>query len=136
MIPELKVLVFAGLLQGLQFVLMAIPANLELGPGKTMSPRDNARLGKPIADLLSPKVGRLYRALNNHFEGLILFTLAVVVLVLGDRTTAFSAICAWTYLTARVLYIPAYYFGWVPWRSFIWLVGFLATMLMLLSTFI
>ena len=37
------------------------------------------------------------------------------------------------YGAARVLYIPAYYFGWVPWRSLIWAVGFLATTLMLLA---
>ncbi|MEO1640117.1 MAG: MAPEG family protein, partial [Pseudomonadota bacterium] len=131
MTPELTVLALAGLLQGIQFVLMSIPANLELGPGKTASPRDPERLGKPVQELLSQKTGRLYRALNNHFEGLILFTLAVVVVTLGDKGTGLTAACAWAYLGARILYIPAYYFGWAPWRSLIWFVGFLATMLMI-----
>ena len=136
MTPELTVLALAGLLQGIQFVLMSVPANLELGPGKTASPRDPARLGKPVQDLLSVKTGRLYRALNNHFEGLILFTLAVVVVTLGDRATGLTAVCAWMYLGARILYIPAYYFGWAPWRSLIWFVGFVATMLMIMSALI
>ncbi len=131
MTPELKVLALAGLLQGLQFVLMSVPANIELGPGKTTSPRDPERLGKPLIEQVSVKTGRLFRAMNNHFEALILFSIAVLVTVLGDATTGFSATCAWVYLGARVLYIPAYYFGLAPWRSLIWLVGFLATMAML-----
>ena len=136
MTTELTVLALAGLLQGLQFVLMAVPANLELGPGKTASPRDPERLSKPLMEQVSTGTGRLYRALNNHFEGLILFTLAVVVVTLGDKGTGLTAVCAWTYLGARILYIPAYYFGWAPWRSLIWFVGFLSTMLMILSALI
>ena len=136
MTPELTVLALAGLLQGVQFALMSIPANLELGPAKTMSPRDPDRLGKPLIEQVSVKTGRLFRALNNHFEALILFTIAVVVITLGDKGTGFSAACAWTYLGARVLYVPAYYFGLTPWRSMIWFVGFLSTMLMILSALI
>jgi uncharacterized MAPEG superfamily protein len=115
---------------------MAIPANIELGPGKTASPRDHSRLGKPMVELVSDKTGRLIRAMNNHFEALILFTIAVVVVSLGDKGTGFSAICAWIYLAARILYIPAYYFGWAPWRSIIWFAGFTSTMLMILSALI
>ncbi len=133
MTPELKVLAFAGLLQCVQFALMSISANIDVGPKRTMSPRDVDRLGKPLSELLSPKPARLYRAFNNHFEGLIMFTLAVVVVVLGDRTSTLTAACAWTYLGARILYVPAYYFGLSPWRSLIWFVGFGATVLMLLS---
>ena len=137
MTPELTVLALAGLLQGLQFVLMSIPANIELGPGKTASPRDASRLGgKRLEELVSDKTGRLFRAMNNHFEALILFTLAVVVVTLGDKGTGLTAACAWTYLGARILYIPAYYFGWAPWRSLIWFVGFLATMLMIVSALV
>lgn len=136
MTPELTVLALAALLQGVQFCLMAVPANLEVGPGKTLSPRDPARLGGDLKDLVSPKTGRLIRAMNNHFEALILFTIAVVVVTLGDKSTAFTTTCAYTYLAARILYVPAYYFGLVPWRSLIWFVGFLATMFMIIATLI
>ncbi len=134
MTTELTVLALAGLLQALQFILVSVRANMELPAGKTMGPRDPDRLGKPLFEQVSPHTGRLYRALNNHFEGLILFTLAVVVVTLGDKGTGLSAGCAWIYLGARVLYVPAYYFGLTPWRSIIWLAGFLATILMILST--
>ena len=136
MTPELTVLALALLLQGLQFVAMSVPANIEVGPGKTSSPRDRDRLGGAVEDLLSTKTARLYRAFNNHFEGLILFTGAVVVVTLSGQSTAFTTGCAWAYLGARILYVPAYYFGWRPWRSLIWLVGFLATMAMVLAALI
>ncbi len=136
MTPELTVLALAALLQGVQFTLMAVPTNLEVGVGKTLSPRDTGRLGKPLIEQVSDKTGRLIRAMNNHFEALILFTIAVVVISLGDKNTGFSAACAWTYLGARILYIPAYYFGLTPWRSLIWFVGFLSTMLMIVSALI
>lgn len=136
MTPELTVLALAGLLQAVQFVLVSVTANLELGTAKTMSPRDPHRLGKPLVEQLSPQSGRIYRALNNHFEGLILFTLAVVVVTLSGQSSGFTAACAWAYLVARVLYVPAYAFGLVPWRSVIWMVGFLATVAMILAALI
>ena len=136
MTPELTALALAGLLQFVQYVLMAVPANLELGTAKTLSPRDPQTLGQPIQNQLSPVTGRLLRALNNHFEALILFTLAVTVTTLSNQSTPFTAACAWVYLAARVLYIPAYAMGLVPWRSLIWLVGFTATMAMIVAAVI
>ncbi len=133
MTPELTALTLAGLLQVVQYALMSIPANLELGPGKTLGPRDPQRLGKPLIEQVSPRTGRLFRALDNHFEGLILFTLAVVVVTLSGQSNALTAACGWIYLAARVLYVPAYAFGLVPWRSLIWMTGFAATTVMLLA---
>ena len=133
MTPELTALALAGLLQVVQYVLMAVPANLELGTAKTASPRDRDRLGGDLMDQVSPRTARLYRAMNNHFEGLILFTLAVVVVTMSAQSTPLTAACGWTYLSARILYIPAYAFGWSPWRSLIWAVGFSATVLMILA---
>lgn len=134
--PELTVLTLAALLQVVQFALMAIPANLEVGPAKTASARDRDRLGGSVEDLLSNKTARLYRAFNNHFEALILFTIAVTVITLANQSTPFTTACAWTYLGARVLYIPAYYFGWRPWRSLIWFMGLFATTFMLIAALI
>ena len=82
MTPELTALALAGLLQDIQYVLMSVPAKLELGVAKTAGPRDPDRLGKPLVEQVSPRTGRLFRALDNQFEGLILFSLAVVVVTL------------------------------------------------------
>lgn len=136
MSTELTVLALAALLQAVQFALMSVTANLDLGLKKTMSPRDESRLGGPLSSQLSDKPARIYRALNNHFEALILFTIAVVVVTLSDQSDAITRVLAWTYLVARIAYVPAYYFGLSPWRSVIWFVGFLSTLAMILAALI
>ncbi len=131
MTPELTALTLAGLLQMVQFIFFAVPANLELGTRYTSGPRD-----RPPERPLSTLTGRLQRAMNNHFEGLILFTLAVVVVTLSGQSSSFTAACGFAYLAARLLYIPAYAFGWNPWRSAIWAVGWFATLAMMLAALI
>lgn len=129
MTTELTVLALAGLLQAVQFAAFSIAANLQVGPKVAMGPRDET-------PKLTGTAGRLQRALTNHFEGLILFTLAVVVVTLGGQANGVTAACAWLYLLARILYVPAYILGWVPWRSVIWAVGFAATMVMIIAALI
>lgn len=131
MTPELTALALCGLLQSLQFVLFAVPANLELGTRYTSGPRDRAP-DRP----LSTMTGRLQRAMNNHFEGLILFTLAVVVITLSGQSSAVTQTAAWVFLAARILYVPAYALGLAPWRSVIWGVGFFATLTMIVAALI
>lgn len=121
---EIQVLGYAALLQFVQFVLMAVPVNLQLGPRYTLNNRDEQQQATGIP-------GRLMRAHDNHYDGLILFTIAVVVVVLGDASSAQTETYAWTYLAARVLYVPAYASGIFMVRSLIWFVGFVATLLML-----
>ena len=121
---EIKVLGFAALLQFVQFVLMAVPVNLQLWPAYTGGNRDEEKRATGVA-------GRMKRALDNHFEGLILFTIAVVVVVLGDASSPFTEKCAWIYLVGRILYVPAYASGVYLVRSIIWTVSFAATLSML-----
>ena len=129
MTTELTILTLAGLLQVIQFFLMAIPANLELGRGKTLSPRDPSKLGGTVEELMSERTGRVKRAMDNHFEGLILFTVS-------GQSTTYTGTLAIIYLIARIFYIPAYAFGWVPWRSYIWFAGFLSTILMFIAALV
>ena len=126
MTPELTVLTLAALWQIVQFVLYAVPANRELGPGYTMSARDR----DPSSEM-SIRTARLGRAFDNHTEWLVLFAIAVGVIQMSGQNSGFTAACAWAYLIARVLYVPAYALGWRPWRSAIWAVGCGATLLML-----
>lgn len=126
MATEIKVLGFAALLQFVQFVLMAIPVNMQLGTRYTGGNRDEEKRATGVA-------GRLKRALDNHFEGLILFAIAVLVVVLGDASSPLTEGCAWAYLAARVLFIPAYASGVYLVRSLIWSVGFIATFVMLVA---
>ncbi|MEM7438483.1 MAG: MAPEG family protein [Pseudomonadota bacterium] len=136
MTPELTVLALAALLQVIQLGLFAVPANLELGVRKTLSTRDPDRLGKPLIEQVSRPTGRLFRAYNNHFESLALFTIAVVVVTLSEQSNTTTVASAWTYLAARIVYVPAYYFGLSPWRSLFYFVGLIAILVMLLGVFI
>jgi uncharacterized MAPEG superfamily protein len=131
MTPELTTLALAALLQFVQFGLYAVPANIDLGVGYTSSARDRAPSRQ-----LSVLSGRMQRAMNNHFEGLILFTIAVLVVTLSSQSTQTTQYAAYIYLAARVAYIPAYAFGWQPWRSAIWFVGFLATLTILIAALV
>lgn len=126
MTAELTVLTLATLLQVIQFCMYSATSIAQVGVKKAASPRD-----KTIE--LTGTAGRLQRAMNNHFEGLILFGIACFVVTISDQSSTFTAKCAWVYLGVRVLYIPAYVFGWAPWRSYIWFVGLVATTLILLS---
>ena len=123
---ELKVLGYAALLQLVQFIVMAIPVNLQLGVAYTGGNRDVQRQAVGVA-------GRLKRALDNHFEGLILFTIAVLVVVHGEASSPLTESSAWAYLWARILYVPAYASGIYLVRSLIWNVGFVATAIMLIA---
>ncbi|MFI0396820.1 MAPEG family protein [Paracoccus jiaweipingae] len=124
--PELFILGLAAILQAIQIGLAGAALNRDVGAQWNAGPRDR----EPD---LSPLTGRLRRAVNNHFEGLIFFTIAVLLVTLTVFSTPLTTICAWVYLLARALYVPAYAFGWSPWRSVIWGAGFVATMVMIVT---
>ncbi|MFB9224965.1 MAPEG family protein [Paracoccus cavernae] len=125
MSAETTALGLAALLQVAQIGLAAVSMNRDVGASWNASPRDN----QPEFSALT---GRLRRAVSNHFEALSLFTIAVLMVSLEDRSNVLTVFSAWLYLAARILYVPAYAFGWSPWRSVIWAVGFLATMAMII----
>ena len=124
MAAETTALALAALLQAAQIGLAAAVMNRDVGAKWNASARDTL-------PEFSVMTGRMRRAVNNHFEGLILFTIAVVVVALSDAGSPLTVLCAWVYLAARILYVPAYAFGWSPWRSLIWAVGFIATLTMI-----
>ena len=103
---------------------MTIPANLQLGLRKTLGSRDVSTSGSLLFAELQPRTARLFRAFNNHFESLILFTIAIVVITLSGKSSEATQMAAYVYLAARIAYVPAYFFGLNPWRSGIWFAGF------------
>lgn len=129
MTAELTALALAALLQVVQMAAYSYTASKQLGHDYAAGPRDEPRT-------LTGTAGRLQRALANHFEGLILFTIAVALVTLSDQSTALTRTCGWIYLAARVGYVPAYALGLTPGRSLIWFAGFFATLAMILSTLI
>ncbi|MEQ5871197.1 MAPEG family protein [Sagittula sp. NFXS13] len=125
MTPELTALVLVALLQVATFVAYSITAQMQVGRGYALSPRDTPRT-------LTGKAGRLQRTMANSFEALILFAVAVMAVTYADKTGGATAIASALFLIARVLYVPAYVWGWTPWRSLIWLVGLFSTVFLLI----
>lgn len=123
---ELTVLAIVALVQVAQMVAFSVAANMQVDAKTALGPRD-----EPLH--LKGTAGRLQRAMNNHFEGLILFAIASIYVHLAGQSTTLTATCAWVYLGARIAYVPAYVFGLTPWRSVVWCAGFGATTLMLIA---
>ncbi|MEP5155597.1 MAPEG family protein, partial [Planktotalea sp.] len=87
MTPELTALGLAALLQVLQFCAYSLTSVKQVGVKKAAGPRDNAIV-------LSGVAGRLQRAMNNHFEALTLFTIAVVLITYSDQSSPVTMLCA------------------------------------------
>lgn len=124
MTSELTILAYAGLLQFAQLSLAIVFGDTQTGLKYGLSARDEPRPFHGMA-------ARVDRALTNHYAALGLFTLAVVVITLGDKSTALTVNCAWAYLVSRVLYVPAYMSGVFFLRSLLWGIAFIATIVML-----
>jgi uncharacterized MAPEG superfamily protein len=123
---EVAALTAAALVQIVQVGIAGYYANSSLGVDYMMGPRDEQR-PRP------GRTGRASRAVSNHVDNLLLFAVAVVVVILSDEDTWWTGFLAWVYVLARVAYVPAYIQGWVPWRSVLWGIGLVATLLMLLA---
>lgn len=127
--PELLALGLAAILQGLQIGLAAWSMNRDGMSKWNAGPRD-------APPQFSDLTGRLRRAVDNHFEALVFFIIAVVLVEFTLSNNLLTAICAWIYLGTRVLYVPAYALGWTPWRSVIYAAGMVATMTMTIAALI
>lgn len=131
MTPALIALALSGLLLALQLIHVAVLANREIGPAYFLSPRD----APPPRDL-SQSAGRLKRAYANHVEAFPLFAAAVLVAELSGGGGALTNACAFAYLAARVAFVPAYLYGWTPWRSVFFGMGFVATLIIFVAALV
>jgi uncharacterized MAPEG superfamily protein len=129
--PDLIALILAALLWAGQLAHMAVRANLEIGSRYFLSPRDT-----PPPQELSQGTQRLKRAYTNHAEALLLFAIAVTAITLTGKESTASATLAFTYLVARLLFVPAYALGWTPWRSVFFGIGYLCSILLLVLALI
>ena len=96
--PELTALGLAAILQAGQIGLAAWSMNRDGLSRWNAGPRD----AEPD---FSPLTARLRRAVDNHFEALVFFIIAVVLVEFTLSNNLLTAICAWIYLGARVLYV-------------------------------
>ena len=120
MTTELTALGWTLVLAVVQLFLHAGARNRETGIEYNAGPRDG---GAPPEGVVT---GRLHRARDNLYESLPLFAAAVLIAHVAGREGTATAYAAWTYLVARIVYVPLYAFGVPKVRSIVWGVGLLA----------
>lgn len=76
---------------------------------------------------------RMVRAQANLFETLPIFIGAVLLAHVGGHERGLTAWGAGLYFWARLIYIPTYALGLVPWRTVIWGVAMVGLLLVLIS---
>lgn len=126
MTPELAALSALGILHFVTIFVSQRFLTRDIGRDGNMGTREN------LEAELSPLTLRLRRATANFVENIGPFTLAILVVILADKTSTLTAALAWGFVAARALYVPAYALQWVPGRSLIWLAGALCTLGLLL----
>lgn len=76
---------------------------------------------------------RMVRAQANLYEALPVFAAAVLLAHVSGREGGLTAWGAGLFFWARLVYIPAYAAGLVPWRSVVWGVSLVGLVLVLAS---
>ena len=117
MTQELWVAVYAailGMVMGLLPPLMAYSRKgyIQWNAGPRDTPFD-----------MGPHADRLKRAFSNFKETYIFFVVVVVALAFAHKSSTVSVDAAWTYLVARIVYIPLYAFGVRGVRSLVWIIS-------------
>lgn len=120
MSTELTALGWTLVLAVVQILLPAGLRTRETGVEYNAGPRDDG--GPPVGVV----TGRLQRAQKNLFETLPLFAAAVLIAHAAGREGTVTAWAAWTYLAARVVYVPLYGLGVPKVRSLAWTIALAA----------
>lgn len=122
---EITVLALSGILL-LVHVFAAIHYKTkQYGKDWNMGARDEDL--PPLNDI----AGRLDRARGNFLETLPLAIIGLFGVVLAGKATELTAIAAWVWLGARVVYLPLYWAGVPKVRTLVWGVALLALLYIL-----
>ncbi len=77
--------------------------------------------------------GRMVRAQANLYEALPVFATAVLLAHVSGHERGLTAWGAGLFFWARLLYVPVYAMGLVPWRTVVWAVSLVGVILVLVS---
>lgn len=120
MTTELTALTFAILLGFAHLLIAANAATKVRGVDWNAGPRDQPK--EPLRGI----PGRLDRAFRNYLETFAFFAAAVLIAHLANRHNGLTVYGAWTYLIARIVYLPLYAAGIPYLRSAVFGVSFFA----------
>lgn len=125
MLAEITVLALSGLLMLVHIFAATHYKTKQYGVDWNMGARDEDT--PPLNDI----AGRLDRARGNFLETLPLAIIALFGVVLADKATDLTAIAAWVWLGARLIYLPLYWAGVPKVRTYVWAVSLLALLYVL-----
>lgn len=125
MSAELTVLALAAILLLVHIFSATHYKTKQYGLDWNMGARDEDT--KPLNDV----AGRLDRARGNFLETLPLAIIALGGVVMAGKASDLTAIAAWVWLAARVIYLPLYWAGVPKVRTYVWAVSLLALLFVL-----
>lgn len=102
---EIKILAWAAVLLIVHIFAAVHLKTRQYGAKWNMGARDEAR------PPLNPLAGRLQRAQANFLETFPIAIIALLGVVVANRTSASTALGGWIWLGARVVYLPLYAAG-------------------------
>jgi uncharacterized MAPEG superfamily protein len=117
MTTELTVLAWGCVLAFVHIAAAAQVKTRQYGTKWNMGARDEA-LPPP-----APLVGRLERAQANFYETFPLMIAAVLIVSVAGLSNKWTAIGAWVWLGARIVYLPLYAMGVPVVRTLAWAVS-------------
>jgi uncharacterized MAPEG superfamily protein len=111
---EVKILAFGAVLLLVQILLATQAKNAQYGVRWNIGPRD-----EPLAEP-RPMTGRLIRAQANFLETFPVAIVALLGVVIANKTSSSTGLGGWIWLGARIVYIPLYAAGVPVVRTIIW----------------
>lgn len=122
---EIMILAWSAALLMVHIFAAAHFKTKQYGPTWNMGARDEA------LPPMEPVAGRLVRAQANFLETYPIAIVAMLGVVLLERTTPLTALGAWIWLVARIVYLPLYGFGVPKVRTLVFLTGLIGLFMVL-----
>lgn len=126
---ELQMLAWSVVLGLAQIMVAATLGTQQRGLAWNAGARDGDP--KPLTGVAA----RMDRALKNFLETFGFFAVAVLAVVVTQRTNAHTALGAQLYLWSRVAYVPLYAMGIPYLRTLVWAASMAGLVLVLLALF-
>ena len=120
---ELRCLELSVVLWFIYLFTQILTSRAEYGDAWLFTPRDDFPPAKGLA------CGRAKRALANYIENWVPFVAVDLALIATQHSGVLGAT---VWVVARLLYLPAYMFGWIYVRTAFWGIGLLGLLMMLI----
>ena len=114
---ELRILALGALLLFVHIFTATRFKTAQWGRKWNVGARDEA------LDAPNPVTGRTMRAQANFLETFPIAIIALIGVVVADRTSQWTAIGGWIWLGARVVYLPLYAVGVPVVRTVVWTIS-------------